>query len=240
MRFQRPGVVVLAASAMLFSSGALAKHSHNQNNAMTQPSPATQPANADSGFSTSNSAPSSSPQSSALSDLESAKKALQDIQDKLFAQYQQESEWIAAQEKLSAAQAELDAAQKAAVASLGQNPDYQAAVAAKQKAVDDLAAAKKDGDASPETLTPLATASLQATMQLNKLQHSVTDQDPAVLAATQKVAAAQQALDALKAKFIQSLASDSDYSAAKAKVDAAQKNYDAAHPNVASNSNNGS
>ena len=70
--------------------------------------------------------------------------------------FNRDPDWVTAQTKVVNAQADLDTAKQAANDALVNNPDYQAAVAAKKKAVDDLAAAKAGDDATPETLGPLA------------------------------------------------------------------------------------
>jgi hypothetical protein len=166
---------------------------------------------------------------SAMAALLAAQQTLKGLEDAAFAKYSQSPEWTDAQSKLQSAQADVDSAKSAAKQALASNPDYQAAVAAKQKASDDLTAAKASGDATPETLSPLASASLQATMTIRKLENGVFTNDAGVQAATQALASAQHDCDALKAKFIQGLASDPTYASAKAEVDSAQKRYEDAH-----------
>jgi hypothetical protein len=170
----------------------------------------------------------------AAADLNTDKQALQTVQDAFWAKFEQTPDWIAAQSKLADAQSNLEAAKTAATNALTNNPDYQAALAAKQKAIDDLNAAKSNGDATPETLGPLATASLQASLKLKKLQSQVSDNDPGVQAAADKLVIAQHDVDVLKLKFQQGISTDKQYAASRAAVDAAQKNYDDAHAKVVS------
>jgi len=160
------------------------------------------------------------------------------MSDAAWAKFQQTPEWIDAQAKLTAARASVDAAKQAASANLASNADYQAALAAKKKAVDDLAAAKSGDDPSPEVLSPLATASLEASTTLHKIEKEVLDNDPNVQAATQKLTLAQHNVDDLKAKFQAGLLLDKDYAAAKADVDAAQQKYNDVHAKVASDPGN--
>jgi hypothetical protein len=116
---------------------------------------------------------------------------------------------------------------------LSSNQDYQDAVAAKQKAVDDLNAAKASNDATPETLSPLASASMMATMKLKKVQSDLLSNDTGVQAASTDLTAAQRDVDLLKFKFQQGEAADKDYAAARDAVTSAQQKYDDARSKVA-------
>ncbi|MGD0462889.1 MAG: hypothetical protein ABSB74_10415 [Tepidisphaeraceae bacterium] len=170
----------------------------------------------------------------AATELANDNKALKTLSDALLAKFQQTPDWTAAQNKLADVQSALEAAKKAASDSLSSNPDYQSALADKQKAVDDLNAAKASGDATPETLSPLATASMLASMKLKKVQNEVLKLDPGVQAASIELTAVQHNVDLLKMKFQQGMSADKEYAAAKATVDAAQQKYDGARAKVAS------
>jgi hypothetical protein len=180
-----------------------------------------------------------SAQTAAADALHKAQASLKAVTDADWAKFAQRPEWTAVQSKLTSASSDFDSAKKAASDALTNNPDYQAAVAAKKKAVDDLAAARAGDDATPEKLAPLATASLQATINLRKIQKDVLANDTGVQAATDKLTAAQHDVDMLNLKFQQSLLTDKTYMAAKSAVDSAQKAYDDAHQKVLSASNGG-
>jgi hypothetical protein len=165
--------------------------------------------------------------------LAAANKALGDVTSTLWAKFEQTPGWTAGQSKLTDAQANLESAKKAAIDGLANNPDYQDALAAKQKAVDDLTAAKASGDATPETLSPLASASMMATMKLKKVQTELLSNDAGVEGASGDVTAAQGDLEVLKSKFQQAESMDKDYAAARDAVAQAQQKYDDARAKVA-------
>jgi hypothetical protein len=173
-------------------------------------------------------------QSAAAAELATDQQKLKDISDAQWAKFQQDPDWVSTQTKVVNAQSDLDAAKLAANDALTNNPDYQAAVTAKKKAVDDLAAAKAGDDATPETLAPLANASLKATLSLRQITNSVLANDTGVLTATENVAVAQHGADMLKMKFQNVLTAERPYAAARATVDAAQKKYDDAHAKLLS------
>ncbi len=168
-------------------------------------------------------------QTAAAAELAKDQQNLKTITDADWTTFEQTPDWVAAQTKVVNAQAALDAAKQAASDALTNNPDYQAALAAKKKAVEDLAAAKASGDATPETLSPLANASLQATITLRQITSSVQANDSGVQTATENLLSAQHDADLLKVKFLRGLPADRAYAAVKATVDAAQKRYDDAH-----------
>jgi hypothetical protein len=151
----------------------------------------------------------------------------------MWGTFQQTPDWTGGQSKLADAQAGLDSAKKAAIDGLANNPDYQDALAAKQKAIDDLTAAKADSDATPEKLSPLASASMMATLKLKKVQTELLTNDSGVQAASSDLTAAQRAIDLLKFKFQQEETADKDCAAARAAVSAAQQKYDDARAKVA-------
>jgi hypothetical protein len=170
------------------------------------------------------------PANPAYAELADAKRALKVIHDKLFAAYQQTQPWADATTKVSSARDELEAAKKAAREALSSNPDYQAAVAAKQKAQDDLTAAKASPDSTPESITGPATAVMEASGKISALENDAFSNDSAIIAAQANVTAAKAGLDAEKQEFEASLPSDPDYAAAKKLVDDVQKKVDALHP----------
>ena len=232
MRLSKPWIAVLAFGLSLTSLG-YGHHENPGNNNNNSPPPAPAPPAA--------APPASQPsvpsqfsldeaaQTAAAKELATDQRNLKSIADADWAKFQQTPDWIAAQAKVTDAQSALDAAKQAATDALANNPDYQAAVAAKKKAVDDLAAAKADGDATPETLSPLAAASLQATISLRAITNSVLTNDTAVQTATENLLSVQHDADLLKVKFQRGLPTDPGYAAAKATVDAAQQRYDDAH-----------
>jgi hypothetical protein len=169
----------------------------------------------------------------ASKDLATANKTLEDVTDALWGKFQQTPDWTAGQSKLADARASLESAKKAAVEGLANNPDYQDAVAAKQKAVDDLNAAKASNDATPETLSPLASASMMAGLKLKKVETELLSNDAGVQAASSDLTAAERGVDLLKSKFQQDESTDRDYAAARNAVSAAQQKYDEARAKVA-------
>jgi hypothetical protein len=200
-----------------------AHHQSNQAPAPAPPPPASQPS-MPSQFSIDEAA-----QTAAAGQLAVAQGNLKDVSDAEWAKYQQDNQWVSAQTKVVSAQSDLDAAKQAANDNLANNPDYQAALAAKKKAVDDLAAAKAGDDATPETLAPLANASLKATINLRQITTSVLTNDTGVQTATENLEVAQHGADMLKMNFQVKLSAEKSYIAARAAVDAAQKKYDEAH-----------
>lgn len=221
--------VVLSLACTSFAKRGKSSNSNNNSNNTTTPPPASQPA--PSQYSVDQAA-----QAAAAADLSKDQEALKAISDADWAKYQQTPEWTAAQAKVMAAQAALDGAKQAAGDALTSNPDYQSALAAKKKAVDDLAAAKESGDATPETLAPLANASLAATVNLRKITKQVQDSDTGVQTATENLQSAQHDADVLKTKFQVGLTSDQAYASAKAMVDADQKRFDDAHAKLLADS----
>jgi hypothetical protein len=246
MRFGRSSAPLAFVAALGIAGVGFAAHKHggsnsqggsgaNQQQSQQQntpaPPPAAPPSSQPSQFTQDETA-----QNAAAAALSKAQQKLKAISDADWAKYQQSADWTASLTKLTAAQSDLDTAKQAASDALNNNPDYQAAVAAKKKAMDDLAAARAGDDPTPEKVGPLAMASLQATIKLRKVQSDVLANDTSVQAATDKLTAAQHDADMLKMKFQQSLLTDKGYVVAKAAVDAAQKTYDDAHQKVLSSS----
>lgn len=232
MRMRNSWIAGLSFGVMLGATAVAASHHGQPNNspppASPPPPPASQPS-VPSQFSQDETA-----QVAAAAELATDEANLKAISDADWAKFQQTPDWIAAQSKVTDAQSALDAAKQAASDALANNADYQAAVASKQKAADDLAAAKASGDATPETLSPLAAASLQATIRLRQITSSVQANDTGVQTATANLLSAQYVSDLLKVKFQRGLSSDRAYAAAKAVVDSAQKRYDDAHAKLVS------
>jgi hypothetical protein len=216
-------VAVLGVGAVGFAGS----HHHggsNSNSQTTRPA-ASQP---------SGPSPDQLAQDAAGKALLDAQAKLKEVNDADWAKFQQGADWTAAQSKLTSAQSDLDTAKQAANDAVNNNPDYQTAVAAQKKAEDDLATAKAGDDATPETLSPLATAVLQAKINLKKVQGDALGNDTGVQTASEKLELAQHDVDMLKLKYQQSLLTDKSYVSAKAGVDAAQKAYDDAHQKVSS------
>jgi hypothetical protein len=168
--------------------------------------------------------------------LQTAEAKLKQLEADQWTAFQQTPQWLDAHSKLIAAQSALDVAKKSADEALANNPDYQAALAAKKQAVDALAAAHDSDNPDPDTIEPLATASLQASMDLRRIENQVLANNSAVQSAIANLAVAQHNLDVLKAKFQQNLLLDKDYAAAKTDVDSAQQSYNGAHAKVVSDS----
>ena len=230
-------VAVLGIGAVGFGKHHSNSQGNTNNNTQNTPAPAATPPPA--ATQPSQLSQDESAQSTASATLLAAQAKLKELSDADWATFQQTPDWTNAQTQLTSAQTELDTAKSAASDALANSPDYQAAVAAKKKAVDDLAAAKAGDDATPETLAPLATASLQATLNLRKITADVLANDTGVAVATDKLATAQHAVDLLKLKFQQSLLQDKNYAVAQAAVMAAQSAYDDARQKVQSSNAGG-
>lgn len=162
----------------------------------------------------------------AQKELDKAKDAAKPVEDKYWAVFAKTQDWIDVQDQLHKAQSDLNAARQQAVAKLTQSDAYSAAIADKQKALAALAEAKASGDTTPETLGPLATAVMEASAKVNKMEADSQEHDPAVLDAKEKLAAVQQHTDELKAQFEKSLEDKADWKPLKKVVDAAQKKLD--------------
>jgi hypothetical protein len=175
-------------------------------------------------------------QSAAADEFAKDQQNLKALADAAWDKFQLTPEWATAAAKLTSAKYDLDAAKAAAKETLANNPDYKDALAAKKKAVDDLAAAKAGGDATPEILSPLATASLQASINITKIETEALANDTGVQSASGKLEIAQHDADMLKLKFQQTLSADKQYAEAKALVDAARRRFDDAHAKVVSDS----
>jgi hypothetical protein len=173
-------------------------------------------------------------QSAAADEFAKDQQNLKALADAAWDKFQLTPEWATAEAKLTSAKSDLDAAKSAAKEALANNPDYKDALAAKKKAVDDLAAAKAGPDATPEILSPLATASLQASINLTKIETEALANDAGVQSASGKLEIAQHDADLLKLKFQQTLSADKQYAEAKALVDAARRRFDDAHAKVVS------
>jgi chromosome segregation ATPase len=171
-------------------------------------------------------------QTAAQTQLDQANKAMSDFLATVRPDFEQTPEWKAAQQQLQQAQNDLAAAKDSLATRLANDSDYQAALADKTKAQADLKAARESGDATPETLTPLANAILAANTKLARIAKDAQDSDTSVHDAQAKVDAAQHAVDQLNAKFLSTLEGNSQYTTAKSAVDDATKKFQAAHAKV--------
>jgi hypothetical protein len=161
---------------------------------------------------------------SAQSDFETAQNALGVLVNKLELAFEQTPDYLAAKAKLATDMKALDEARQPVLAALQSDPDYAAALNAKKKAADDLAASR-DNEAGPpdaETLNQLAGAMLAAGTTVSKLEATACEGDAGVVAAQEVVTADNAAIIALKRQFQASLPNNTDYAAAKATMDAAK------------------
>jgi chromosome segregation ATPase len=150
--------------------------------------------------------------------------------------FEKTPEWTAGQKQLQQAQNDLAAAKDSLTTKLANDSDYQAALADKTKAQEDLKAARASGDATPETVTPLANAILAANTKLARIAKDAQDSDTSVHDAQAKVDAAQHAVDQLDTTFLNSLEGNRQYTTAKAAVDDATKKLQDAHAKVIADS----
>jgi chromosome segregation ATPase len=170
----------------------------------------------------------------AQSDYTKALEALTTATNKLRLAFEQTSDWIAAKKQLTDAQGAMTDARKPVLAELAGNSEYATALDARNKAQADLDAVRSNPqDATPEALTPLAAALMEANSKVSKLENDALNANPNYTAAKDSVASAQAAVNALKTKFQESLASDADWKAAKDASDAAHQTLVDAQAKVA-------
>ncbi|MDP9173708.1 MAG: hypothetical protein M3O30_07560 [Planctomycetota bacterium] len=164
-------------------------------------------------------------QSDAQAAYSKAAAAVEQATTKLRLAYEATSEWIAAQKQLADAQSALEEARKPVIADLAaNNADYAEAVSARDKAQANLDEVKSSPqNATPEVLTPLATEVMQASAKIGKMESDALGVNANYLAAKDGVASALAAINQLKVKFQESLASDADWKAAKDAADTAHQ-----------------
>jgi hypothetical protein len=148
---------------------------------------------------------------------------------KVRATFEESSDWTTASAAYMEARDDYHAKLKAATAGLSSNPQYAAAVAARDKAETDLDAMRTNG-ASADQITVAASALMSARSQVTQLQSSVIAGDATVQSAQQAMLSAGAAMDVERAKEKEAIAADPDWQAAK-------KNFDDAKAQAAAAAN---
>jgi len=135
--------------------------------------------------------------------------------------FEKGGDYTKASGELKKSQDAYDAAYKAMVTKLSDQPAYAAAVGEQTKAESDLAAARAASADRAESAA-LAAQAMDARKVVHKLEADAADKDQAVKDAKAKIAASKSAVDALKKTFEETLKADPEYAAAKQAVDAAR------------------
>lgn len=105
-----------------------------------------------------------------------------------------------AQATMQAAKANLDAAQKALVATLSSQPAYQSAKAEVDAAESNLSSVRASNDPGSEALVSASKRALEAKTALQKIIAAATASDPATSAAQRQFTDAQRSLVSIKAE----------------------------------------
>lgn len=156
------------------------------------------------------------------SEVAKAQAELQQVEKRLWAAFEQTDDYQKADAALKAAQADFEAAEKAAVEQIKGKPEYQAALDAEQKVEEEQVTART-AEAGGATIDPtLATRAMDARMAVHKLESDAGDNDPAAKAAKEKVQTARQAVNALRSKYDATLRADPEYVAARKALDTAR------------------
>jgi len=156
--------------------------------------------------------------------LNAAQFKLSAVVSRLKAKFNASDAMVAAKKAEGDQQVAYDQAESAVASKLASNPDYTAAVAKRdaiQKQLDD---ARDAGD--QDKIASLAYALLDANGEVTKQEHAASTSDTATAQQLQQLQTAHQAVVQLQATFLQTMKDDPDWQAAKAAVDAAQKNLD--------------
>jgi hypothetical protein len=160
-------------------------------------------------------------------DLTKAQIAMQVAEKKVKGTYEASDDWKTASDALAQAHTGYNTATANVGGNLKANPDYITAVAAKTKSVADLEALRDSGNATDDQLATAVKASMNARSAVTKLELASKDNDPAVVDAKAKLAAATITMDDQKKKEEAAVQADPDWISAK-------KDYDDAKSKLAS------
>ncbi|HZZ44353.1 MAG TPA: hypothetical protein VFE58_15570 [Tepidisphaeraceae bacterium] len=163
--------------------------------------------------------PRPAPTTAPTSEVAKDQIALEQVEKRLRTTYEQGDDFQKADAAYKQTQTDYDTAVKAAIEKIKTNPEYTAAVDAKQKAEADQLAARTD-NSTPDPAT--ATKVMDARMAVHQLETNAGDADPAAKDAKAKLQAAKDAVNVLRSKFDQTMRTDPDYIAAKKTLDDAR------------------
>ena len=163
-----------------------------------------------------------SQQAAARSQMEAARL-------KVVSAFEASPEWTAAQTDLKQLQTAHDEAAKPVLAALKEKPEYQKAVAAQEAARADVATHQEKPQATPEQLTAPATAALEASSEVTKLEQDALAADPKVTELKAKLTEATARIQQLTAQRDAAVLADADWQAAKRQHDEAVVNAAQSH-----------
>jgi chromosome segregation ATPase len=161
---------------------------------------------------------------------QSAAKDLQKVEDRLEAEHAESTGLAAAREKLKAAQTEFQQRARPLLERLKNQPEYQAAQQALDKA---KAAIKPDPDRPDADRQAAVAAHAQAAEKVRQLEHASLDKDPDAKAWQAKVTAAEADVQSAKKKFERAVERDGDLKAARKAFEKAKQEEDAVEQAVA-------
>ena len=199
--------IIVAVSASLLTLVAAKRYGSTP---AAQPSPAARPAPV------ARRTPTSNPSSA----LTKATTELEQVEKRLRTAYEQTDDFQKADAAVKEAQANYDAAVKAAVEKVKDQPEFAAALENQRKVEDEQFAVRSNPGAKVDP--ELATRVMDARTAVRKLEIQAGDADPAAKEAKAKVLAAKEALNAVRAKLDTAMRSDPDYIAARKAVDDAR------------------
>jgi hypothetical protein len=161
--------------------------------------------------------PSSNPASGAVA---KAAAELEQVEKRLRAGYEQSDEFQKADAAVKEAQAAHEAAVKAAVEKVKDQPEFAAALAAQRKVEDEQFAIRANPGAKADP--DLATRVMDARTAVHKVEIQAGDADPAAKEAKAKLQQAKDQMNAVRAKFEQEMHAQQDYVEAKKALDDAR------------------
>jgi chromosome segregation ATPase len=210
-------VVVLSCIALL-GSAAWGQNRPNKRNAPAAPTPPSHQAIDDAAKAVAD----------ARGQATKAESTLAELVAKLRKDQEAAPEVAAALKAVKEAQETFDTARQPVLDELGKQPEYQAAVAAREA----LKARVRDAQAAtapnPDTLRDLAVQVMNADSAVGKLEAAALALDPKVKQAQEKLDAAATALAALKAKGEEAVKQNPEYASAKKALDDARTQLAAA------------
>jgi hypothetical protein len=154
--------------------------------------------------------------------VEKARQKLEAVATSLQSAFEQSSQWTSATAALTQAESAYAAASARVVSNLQKNSDYIAAVEAKKTASDSLDSARNAANPSPETVSSLASAVLDSSTKVSKIESGAMEADAGVTTSRASVASASAHLAQLKSDFQSTLKDNSDWQQAKKDYDAVQ------------------
>jgi hypothetical protein len=140
------------------------------------------------------------------------------IKNKLWANVTSTDDYIAAKRACDAATEAYNAACKTVIDQLAKKPDYQAAIAKKNKAAAALDNFQDTDDSGPDARANLAEAKMDASAAVTKMEGDAEAADDNCVKTKAALVSAQQTLDKFKTDFDASLPQNAEYAAAESKL----------------------